>query len=168
MSKRISGFSKLEKGQKIAWLDDHYSPALCEVGDVLKRFWLRDEKMQKVLDGFSENTVSNYFLPYGLAPNFLIDGQTYCIPMVTEESSVVAAAASAAKYWMDRGGFKTTVLGTIKVGQIHFKWAGESAFLFSIYEEIQKKLLAGVHDIVRNMEKRGGGILKIELIDFTD
>lgn len=168
MSKRISGFSKLNKGQKIAWLDDHYSPALCEVGDVLKRFWLRDEQMQKVLDGFSENTVSNYFLPYGLAPNFLIDGQTYCIPMVTEESSVVAAAASAAKYWMDRGGFKTTVLGTIKVGQIHFKWAGESDFLIGIYEEIQKELLAGVHDIVRNMEKRGGGILKIELIDFTD
>ncbi len=167
MSKRITGFSKLSKDEKITWLNNNYAPTYSETDDVLKKFWICDEQIQKVLDGFSENTVSNYFLPYGLAPNFLIDGKTYCIPMVTEESSVVAAAASAAKYWMDRGGFKTTILGTVKVGQIHFKWSGESTFIFNIFEDIQNNLLEGAHNILQNMKKRGGGILKIELLDFN-
>lgn len=167
MSKRITGFSKLSKDEKITWLNNNYAPTYSETDDVLKKFWNCDEQIQKVLDGFSENTVSNYFLPYGLAPNFLIDGKTYCIPMVTEESSVVAAAASAAKYWMDRGGFKTTILGTVKVGQIHFKWSGESTFIFNIFEDIQNNLLEGAHNILQNMKKRGGGILKIELLDFN-
>lgn len=167
MSKRITGFSKLSKDEKITWLNNNYAQTYSETDDVLKKFWNCDEQIQKVLDGFSENTVSNYFLPYGLAPNFLIDGKTYCIPMVTEESSVVAAAASAAKYWMDRGGFKTTILGTVKVGQIHFKWSGESTFIFNIFEDIQNNLLEGAHNILQNMKKRGGGILKIELLDFN-
>ena len=37
--------------------------------------------------------------------------------MAIEESSVVAAAAKAAKYWGDRGGFKTEVLGEEKLGK---------------------------------------------------
>ena len=45
-------------------------------------------------------------MPFGVAPNFIIDEKAYCVPMVIEESSVVAAASSAAKFWMSRGGFK--------------------------------------------------------------
>ncbi|MCZ2101583.1 MAG: hydroxymethylglutaryl-CoA reductase, degradative [Chitinophagales bacterium] len=168
MSRRISGFSKLSKAEKLSWLDAYYGESPDYHGAVMKKFWIQDADVQKVLDGFSENTVSNFMIPYGLAPNFLIDGQVYCIPMVIEESSVVAAASSAAKYWMDRGGFKTTILGMVKVGQIHFKWSGPKDFIFNIFEKIKAKLLEGVQDMVRNMEKRGGGITKIELIDFTD
>lgn len=168
MSRRISGFSKLSKAEKLSWLDAYYGESPDHHGAVMRKFWIQDADVQKVLDNFSENTVSNFMIPYGLAPNFLIDGQVYCIPMVIEESSVVAAASSAAKYWMDRGGFKTTILGTVKVGQIHFKWSGPKDFIFNIFEKIKAKLLEGVQDMVRNMEKRGGGITKIELIDFTD
>lgn len=168
MSKRISGFSKLSKEQKLSWLDENYSSVTCEQGDVLREFWIKDNQTQKILDGFSENTVSNYFLPFGLAPNFLIDGKTYCVPMVIEESSVVAAAAASAKYWMDRGGIKTTILGMVKVGQIHFKWLGRKDFLLQTFDKIKTQLIDGAKSIMYNMEKRGGGILKIELIDFTD
>ena len=168
MSKRISGFSKLSKEQKLSWLDENYSSVPCEQGDVLREFWIKDNQTQKILDGFSENTVSNYFLPFGLAPNFLIDGKTYCVPMVIEESSVVAAAAASAKYWMDRGGIKTTILGMVKVGQIHFKWLGRKDFLLQTFDHIKTQLIDGAKSIMYNMEKRGGGILKIELIDFTD
>ena len=44
-----------------------------------------------------ENRVGTYQLPYGVALNFLIDGQDYVIPMAVEEPSVIAAASSAAK-----------------------------------------------------------------------
>ena len=40
------------------------------------------------------------------------------IPMAIEESSVVAAASNAAKFWADKGGFTAEILGTEKVGQV--------------------------------------------------
>jgi hydroxymethylglutaryl-CoA reductase len=49
-------------------------------------------------------------MPYGIAPNFLIDGKLFALPMAVEESSVVAAASKAAKFWIDKGGFKTTII----------------------------------------------------------
>ena len=42
-------------------------------------------------------TITNYYLPFGVAPNFLINGELYTIPMAIEESSVVAAASKASK-----------------------------------------------------------------------
>lgn len=45
---------------------------------------------------------------------------SYAVPMVIEESSVVAAASSAAKFWSDRGGFHAEVISTTKVGHVHF------------------------------------------------
>ena len=75
-----------------------------------------DATLQQVFDGFSENTVTNFPLPYGVAPNFIVNGRTYAVPMVTEESSVVAAASAAAKYWMTRGGFHAEVVAMEKLG----------------------------------------------------
>lgn len=44
--------------------------------------------------------------------------------MAIEESSVVAAACKAAKFWLDRGGFKTQIKGTLKSGQVHLMYYG--------------------------------------------
>ncbi len=132
----------------------------------LKSYWLHDDQ-QKVFDAFSENTISNYVLPYGVAPNLIINGKTYCVPMVTEESSVVAAAAAAAKFWSTRGGIKATVKNTIKIGQVHFKWFGDAAKLKALFPDLKKLLISDTHDITSNMVKRGGGILDIELKDFS-
>ena len=44
----------------------------------------------------------------------LIDGKLLALPMAVEESSVVAAASKAAKFWIDKGGFKTTIINTEK------------------------------------------------------
>ena len=45
--------------------------------------------------------------------------------MAIEESSVVAAASKAAKFWYDRGGFKAEVVSTTKIGQVHFMYTGD-------------------------------------------
>ena len=108
----ISGFSKLSKRGKIKWLVENFYKNPESVMKDLVSYWHDDEQQQKILDGFSENTISNFPMPFGVAPNFVIDGKTYCIPMVIEESSVVAAASAAAKFWMNRGGFKTCLLYT--------------------------------------------------------
>lgn len=166
--KKISGFSKLSKRGKIKWIVDNFFKDPEQVIEDLISYWHTDENQQKILDGFSENTISNYPMPYGVAPNFIIDGKTYCIPMVIEESSVVAAASAAAKFWMNRGGFKTEILGTRKVGQVHFKWKGITSKLLYHFPDIKNKLLNDAKLISANMVKRGGGIIDLELLDFTD
>ncbi|MGB4969275.1 MAG: hydroxymethylglutaryl-CoA reductase, partial [Saprospiraceae bacterium] len=108
-NKSISGFSKLSKRGKIKWMVENFFKDPENVMFELMSYWHRNEDQQKILDGFSENTISNFLMPYSVAPNFLINGKTYCVPMVIEESSVVAAAASSAKYWMDRGGIHAEV-----------------------------------------------------------
>jgi hydroxymethylglutaryl-CoA reductase len=165
--KPVERFSKMSKSEKINWLASHTLSEDPEAKNVFKDYWLTDISKQKTIDGFSENTISNFVLPYGIAPNFLIDGTLYCIPMVIEESSVVAAASSAAKYWLERGGFHTTILGTQKVGQVHFKWKGQSQLLRHIYPKIEQYLIQQCQAIVENMQKRGGGIANTELLDFT-
>tara|TARA_R110000737_G_scaffold185897_2_gene209050 strand:- start:802 stop:1887 length:1086 start_codon:yes stop_codon:yes gene_type:complete len=88
--------------------------------------------------------------------------------MVIEESSVVAAAAAAAKFWLSRGGFKTEVIGTKKIGQLHFKFTGESSLLQKLFPQIEIYLSEGVKELTKNMRNRGGGIESLQLIDFTD
>ncbi|MBK9292191.1 MAG: hydroxymethylglutaryl-CoA reductase, degradative [Bacteroidetes bacterium] len=162
----ISGFSKLLKEEKLKLVAEYFeNPG--EVISLLKSFWHSDEEKQKLFDEFSENTLTNFVIPYGVAPNVMINGQTYLVPMVIEESSVVAAASAAAKFWSERGGFRSEVVDTKKVGQVHFSWSGQAATLHALMPELRSHLVSAVKHITANMEKRGGGVLDIELKDFT-
>jgi hydroxymethylglutaryl-CoA reductase len=167
MSKTISGFSKLSKSKKIDWIVDSYFTNKEEAKKVLKQYWHSNDKIQQLHDEFIENTISNYYLPLGVAPNFLINNKLYTIPMAIEESSVVAAASKAAKFWYDRGGFKATVLSTTKIGQVHFIYKGKKERLEAYFKSIKQQLILNAKSITKNMEKRGGGILDIELRDKT-
>lgn len=168
MSKIIAGFSKLTKEEKIAWLIKNYFNNQPEIIQTLKQYWNTDEKLQQLHDDFIENTISNFYMPYGIAPNFIINGQDYVIPMVVEESSVVAAASLVAKYWSTRGGFKTEVISTTKIGQVHFMYQGDKKDLNTYFNNQKENLYTATASITKNMEKRGGGILDIQLIDKTD
>lgn len=163
----IAGFSKLSKSKKIEWLANTYFQNNETVIDTLKKYWNSDEILQKLHDEFIENTISNFYLPLGIAPNFLINDELFAIPMAIEESSVVAAASKAAKFWLDRGGFKATVLNTEKVGQVHFMYFGSTEKLQTYFNSIKAELFASTKHITQNMEKRGGGIIDIELRDKT-
>jgi len=167
MSKIISGFSKLTKKEKIDWLSKNYFSSQPEIVETLKQYWNVDEKLQQLHDDFIENTISNFYMPYGVAPNFIINGKEYVIPMVVEESSVVAAASLVAKFWSTRGGFKTEVISTTKIGQVHFMYEGTEEDLQAYFNEQKQYLIAATASITRNMEKRGGGILAIELKNKT-
>lgn len=168
MQKSISGFSKLSKRKKLQWIVENFFRDPERVMKELMSYWLIDEEKQKVLDRFSENTISNFYLPYGVAPNFLINSKSYCVPMVIEESSVVAAAANAAKYWQTRGGFHAEIVSTEKVGQIHFIWGGDIEKLYERFDVLKAKLLSRASHLTKNMNERGGGITKIELLDLND
>lgn len=165
--KIVSGFSKLSKRGKIGWLVENFFTNPEEVARELKSFWYGDPQKQKIFDDFSENTVSNFYLPYGVVPNLEINGKLYCMPMVIEESSVVAAASSASKFWLQRGGFKAEIVATRKIGQVHFDWKGNFKKLYAIFPQLEERIYADTDHITCNMRNRGGGISKIELVDMT-
>ncbi|MGJ5642512.1 hydroxymethylglutaryl-CoA reductase, degradative [Formosa sp. S-31] len=168
MSKTISGFSKLSKSKKIDWIANTYFSNQENAKSIMKQYWNSNEKLQQLHDEFIENTITNYYLPLGVAPNFLINDRLYTIPMAIEESSVVAAASKAAKFWLERGGFKTEVISTTKIGQVHFIYKGKKSHLETFFDVVKPVLLKEVKLLSKNMEKRGGGILDIELRDKTE
>lgn len=151
----------------ISWLREERELS-DEVVQLLHSHLHPDPETQKHYAEFSENNLSNFFLPLGLAPNFLIDGEWHIVPMATEESSVVAAASHAAKFWSAHGGFHTEIRGQVKTGQVHFYWSGNKIPIRTLFDQRKDELLRSLDPHVASMKKRGGGIVKLELLDRTD
>ena len=165
MSKEIKGFSKLSKKEKINWLVSSYFKDDSFAENILKQYWNSNESLQNLHDEFSENSISNYYLPFSIAPNFLINDKKFTIPMTIEESSVVAAAGKAAKFWMKHGGFKAEVINDEKIGQVHFFYHGNKKTIIEYFEFIKPILFKETESITKKMKSRGGGITDISLID---
>ena len=161
----IKGFSKLSKEAKLQWLTTNNFEDSEEAQKVFRTYWHEDGDLQKKHDEFIENTMTNYFMPYGVAPNFEINGKLHTIPMAIEESSVVAAASKSASYWKERGGFKVEVISTEKIGHVHFMYEGDATPLFDNIHLLEEQLRAVTAELTANMESRGGGITSIRLVD---
>ncbi len=160
----IKGFSKFSKEQKIDTIVSYFSNP-DEIKTLIKSFWHSDKKIQQAFDEFSENTITNYFFPYGIAPNVIINEKMFMVPMVIEESSVIAAASKSAKFWATNGGFHSEVISTTKVGQVHFVWSGHLSKLNEHFVLLKQIMLERSYSITANMEKRGGGVISMELVD---
>ena len=167
MSKIVEGFSKLTKKEKIDWVVSNHFKEPEKAKEIILSYNHQKKDVQKVHDEFIENSLSNLFLPFGVAPNFLINNRLYTVPMAIEESSVIAAASKTAKFWSSRGGFNCSILSKEKVGQIHFLFYGNSKNLTSFFNDQKKDLVNSTNQITINMRSRGGGIKKINLIDKT-
>lgn len=160
----IEGFSKLDRNERIAVLNSWLGE---DIVDQLDSFLHLNPQLQKIFSEYSENYLSNFYLPYGVVPNVLINNEFYLVPVVIEESSVVAAASRSAGFWAKNGGFKTEVLGTAKKGQVHFTWTGDPDNIKEIFPKLKKSLLQSTNSITEGMRKRGGGITNIDLVDLS-
>ena len=109
-----------------------------------------------------ENQIEVYGLPYGIVPEFIVNGKNYIVPMVTEEPSVIAAASYASKL-INLAGGTTTI-------QEKREMIGEIAIVRSLLtlDEVKVKLdkqKESLFTIVNNAHpsivKRGGGIRDI-------
>ena len=162
----VAGFSKYSKQQRIKALIEKYHFD-ADLGTWFASFEVTDPAIQKIINDLSENQVSNFQLPFSIAPNFIVNGHHLFFPLVSEESSVVAALANAARYWASRGGFHAEVLGTEKKGMVHFKWKGKIEKLRLLFPEIKERLLAESSFLMTNMVARGGGISSLELKEMN-
>ena len=161
----ISGFSKLDRRQRIKFLAEH---SKLNASDCFRIYdFDAPDEQQRVLEKLIENYIGNFPIPMGVVTNLVLNGESLTVPFVTEESSVVAAASKAAKFWAERGGFVAIVTSVTKKGQVHFTWNGKKEIISALFPEIRKKLLDETSNLTRKMIQRGGGIKEIELIDKT-
>ena len=165
MPDKIIGFSKLSRDKKISWISKNFLNNSNKFESILNKYLNDDKKIQSIHNSLSENVISNFHLPYSVSPNFLINNKNYCIPLVTEESSVVAALSNSSKFWYDRGGFKSKVLSKIKTGQVHFKYDGNAESLKKFIKENEHILIESTNRISQKMRERGGGISNIKLVN---
>lgn len=114
-------------------------------------------------DTVIENFITEYSLPEGLGLNYLIDGQEYVIPMVTEEPSVVAASCHGAKIIKAAGGFKTKLVERLMIGQVLLENVVEAEKLIAKLEDYTAQMLKVANDAHPSILKRGGGARWIRL-----
>lgn len=126
-----------------------------------------EEEQQQIYSAMIENYLGNFPLPLGVVTNMVVNDESLIVPFVTEESSVIAAASKAAKYWAHRGGFRANIVSMTKKGQVHFTWNGKPEKIKNLFSEIRGKLVNATSGMTENMRNRGGGITSISLIDKT-
>ncbi|NJX17479.1 hydroxymethylglutaryl-CoA reductase, partial [Tamlana crocina] len=55
-----------------------------------------------------------------------------------------------------------------KIGQVHFMYQGDRSKLSDFFLHVKPRLLEAVAPLTKNMEKRGGGVINLELRDKTE
>jgi hydroxymethylglutaryl-CoA reductase len=109
---RIPGFCKLSIEERIKQVSEFSGLVDRDIKSLEEGITLEQA------DRMIENVIGKVELPLGIATNFLINEREYLIPMAIDEPSVVAAASNAAKIIRESGGFKTSSMDPIMIGQI--------------------------------------------------
>ncbi len=110
-----------------------------------------------------ENVIGKLSLPLGIATNFIVNEKEYLVPMVIEESSVVAAASHAAKITRKTGGFKAEYSGSFAIGQIQVINVQDFDLAEKNIQANIPKLLEIANSTNKILTKLGGGAKDIEI-----
>mmetsp|Transcript_10713 Transcript_10713/g.14882 ORF Transcript_10713/g.14882 Transcript_10713/m.14882 type:complete len:498 (-) Transcript_10713:367-1860(-) len=114
----------------------------------------------EIADLMIENAVGGVTLPLGVAPNFVINGSHYIVPMAVEEPSVIAAASSIAKLVSENGGFKAKSTENIMTSQVQLLEVNADDAC-KIISENRAELIAAANQFCQSSVKRGGGVRDI-------
>ncbi len=117
----------------------------------------------EVLEHLVENVVGAFTLPLGVATSFRIDGQDFCIPMVVEETSIIAAASATAKWVAAHGTLTTAMRRNWLIGQIQFPRVKSARQTQGLLEAQKSELLALANQTCASWVKRGGGVQDWEI-----
>lgn len=150
---RLPGFAKLSPTERIEALLKE-GLLTWDEAQILKE---QQGLPLSIADQLTENVLSTFDLPFSLAPYFLINGQGYVLPMVTEEPSVVAAASYAAKIIQRSGGFTTKVHQRQMIGEIALTDVKDVEMASKRILEDKKTLLQLANEAYPSIVKRGGG-----------
>lgn len=119
-------------------------------------------------DRMVENVIGTYALPVGIARNFVVNGKSYAVPMVIEESSVVAAASNGARMAKAGGGFSAEADPSHMIGQIQIISIEDLSAARDQICQNKDKILRIASESCPNLLKRGGGPVDIEVREIPN
>lgn len=160
---RIPGFYKLDRVQRRAALESVTGRALSEAETQALVHGVDHD----LLDRFVENVVGGFPLPLGVAVNFTVDGRDVLVPMVVEESSVVAAASNMARLVRRTGGFTTAVLEDRMIGQIQLLDVDPDVAVPAL-EARRDAIIARANTFDPKLVELGGGCEDVEVRRVSD
>lgn len=156
----FAGFSKLSREERFERLREMGALSKDDVSFLKAGSPLSVELAEK----FIENVIGYFQLPLGVVTNFIIDGQSYVIPMAVEETSIIAAASKTAKWVREHGRITTEVIGKEIIGQIQIaKVKDFSKLQTKVRENASTWVELCNRDVAHGLVKRGGGVKSIRL-----
>lgn len=117
-------------------------------------------------DKMIENVIGTFGLPFAVAPNFLINGREYVVPMVVEEPSIVAGVSGAAKIARTGGGFRVELKESLLAGQIQLVDIVAPDAVIQTLVANKEKLLQQANTLQPRLFARGGGAHDIEFFKY--
>lgn len=156
--RHLSREDKLEMLKSYGWLnDDDYN--------TLKNYATINED---VANSLIENVITQGALPVGLLPQIDVEGQSYVVPMMVEEPSVVAAASYGAKLVNQTGGFKVISSERLMIGQIVFDGVEDTEALAEQINRFDHQIKQIADEAYPSILKRGGGYRRFEIDTFPE
>ncbi|MDO5078171.1 MAG: hydroxymethylglutaryl-CoA reductase, degradative [Streptococcus minor] len=160
---RFSGFYKKTRQERIDILNQERLLQAKTV-EILRK----DQNLPENIAGkMAENHLGTFCLPFSVVPEFLLDGQEYSLPMVTEEPSVVAACSFGAKIIGRSGGFTSDIQNRLMIGQVALYNVAEPQVAQKNIEQETATILSLANQAHPSIVKRGGGArtLRTEIKD---
>lgn len=159
----MPGFYRLSIPQRI--------DALAKLG-VLSR-----QQVQRMQDGshllspdtankMIENVIGTFSLPIAVAPNFIINGREWIVPMVVEEPSIVAGVSGAARTAREGGGFRAEITESLLAGQIQLLGIDDPDPVVQRLAANKSELLDQANKTQSRLVARGGGARDIDFFKF--
>ncbi|MEM4527677.1 MAG: hydroxymethylglutaryl-CoA reductase, degradative [Desulfurococcaceae archaeon] len=118
---------------------------------------------EKIADSMVENVIGGMTYPFAIATNFLINGKDYLVPMVIEETSVVAAASNGAKMLRYEKGIMAEAGQQEMIGQVHIVKANAPHYKALKIIESKHEILEYAKQQDPVLVKYGGGPRDLEV-----
>lgn len=162
-SSRLPGFYKKDLHERLKIVAEWAGLTEEEV-NVLKNLGNLPEK---IADSMIENVIGGMTYPFAVAVNFKINGKDYLVPMVIEETSVVAAASNAAKMLRHGEGIIAHAGPQEMIGQVHLVNVAAPYYKAMKIIEHKDEILDHARQQDTVLQKLGGGPrdLEVRVID---
>lgn len=152
----VPGFSTLSREERLHYL---LKEGLLSANEVKKLNNSGPKEILALSEKWVENFIGCYSLPMGIVPHFPMDEKKYTVPMVTEETSVIASVSKMAKWINQNGQVVTSLQGQDIIGQIQFPIVKDFEACQRKIESKTQALISRVNtQVVPNLVKRGGGV----------
>ncbi len=159
LTSQYSGFYKISPEQRLREIGEFSSMSEEE----LRVFQEPETLSLSMADHMIENVIGTFTLPMGVALNFIVNGRDYVIPMVTEESSVVAAASNAAKMARGTGGFFASNTGSVMIAQVQLIGVADPEYTRMVIYANKDTILGMCNEKDPVLVRFGGGARDIEV-----